>query len=196
VRTLLEEIVAELMRPPKGAPSISRCTVRRWMRRARGEARGAVYGLLTNADVYARVTPPLSFDEAFDWLLSYYAWCLRTDPDGEWSGSRFDASSDMVVWFVGMWDDGQDGRYFMRIKELLATLYLTGSPRLKQVLVQGCLEHLFEREEIRAFFQSWKDDLQLAPAYEQAFLWVLGGGTSPFSRRRGGPAQKGVENQE
>ena len=193
---MLDEIVAELMRPPKGAPPIKASTVRRWMRRSEGEARGAVYALLTNANVYARVTPPLCFDEVFDWFLEYYAWCLRADPDGEWSHSRWPASWDMVIWFVGMWDEERDRSYFERIKEFIADLYLTGSRRVKQAIVQGCLEHLFEREEIMAFFQSWKGHPQLAPAYEQAFLWVLGGGTSPFSRRRGGPAQNGVENQE
>jgi hypothetical protein len=186
--TMLDEIVTELMRPPGDAPPIKAATLRRWMRSSEGEARGAVCCLLTNTDVYARVTPPLSHDEAFDWLISYYAWCLRTNPRGEWSSSRFEAASDMLVWFVGMWDEGRDRSYFVRIKELLADLYLAGSPRLKQVLVQGCLEHLFEREEIMDFFQCWKDDPQLAPAYEQAFLWVLGGGTSPWTRpRKQGP---------
>jgi hypothetical protein len=193
MRTLLEEIVAELTRPLESAPPICASTVRRWMERARGEARGAIYSLLTDVGVYARVAPPLGFDEVFDWLLSYYAWCLRTNPGGEWSGSRFEAAWDMVIWFIGMWDEGRDRSYFERIRECIAELYLTGSRRIGQAVVQGCLEHLFEREDIKEFFQSWKGHPQLRQAYDQALLWVLGGGKTPLSRCRG-PTQKTPES--
>jgi len=183
-KTMLETIVGELMRPPKETPPIKAATVRRWMRATDSEVRGATYHLLTEDDCFRRITPPLDPDEVFDWLLKYYEWCLRTNRRGEWADSRFTAASDMVMWFVDMWDEGVDRSYLERIKDLIAGLYVTGSSDFKRGLVDSFLEHLFERKRIMKLFESWKDDPQLAEAYEEAALWVRGGGRSPLTRRR------------
>jgi hypothetical protein len=183
---MLQTIVEELERcyGSKKAPSIQLATVRRWMRATHPEVRGATYSFLTQPRCIARTAPPISLGEAFDWLLKYYKWCLTKDPQGEWPLRRATATQDLMVSFIGLWDDGVDVSYFERMKNLLADLYRRGSDELKYDLVYGTLEHLFERREIRKFFESWKDDPQLAVAYEDAMEWVRHGGKSPYTVRR------------
>jgi hypothetical protein len=175
-KTMLETIEAELQRPPEEARPIRAPTVRHWMQATDPEVRGATYDLLTENGCFRRITPPLDPDEVFDWLLQYYQWCLTTNPQSEWADPRGTAGTDLMFWFVEMWDEGVDGSYLARIRDLVARLYVTGPPELQRSLMGSVLEHLFEREEIRAFFDSWKDDPQLRVAYEEASLWYQGGG--------------------
>jgi hypothetical protein len=163
--------------------------VRRWMRVTDPEVRGAIHTLLRDSAVHQRITPPLCFDEVFDWILQYYEWCLRTDPRGEcydtqWVDTRWDAAFELIPWFIWWWDEGIDRSYLERVKAMLAELYISGSHDLREAIAVGLLEHLFERKPIREFFAAWKDDPQLRPAYEAASAWALGGGRIPLTRRR------------
>jgi hypothetical protein len=174
--TMLEAIEAELERPPEDARPIRASTVRYWMEATDPEVRGATYQLLTETGCFRRITPRLDPDEVFDWLLRYYEWCLATNPQGERPDSRFSAATDMLLWFVEMWDEGVDRSYLERIRDLVARLYRTGAPDLQRSLVDSFVEHAFERGDIREFFDSWKADPQLRVAYEEASRWYQGGG--------------------
>jgi hypothetical protein len=140
------------------------------------EVQGATSGLFDALRHYRRITPPLDFDEVFEWLLEYWEFCLRENPKGEYVEGRWSAGYHMMGWFVAAWDDGMDRKYLERIKALLANLYVAGRKNLKVCIEQAVIEHLFEREDIREFFADWKDDPQLAPAYEAGLEWVRGGG--------------------
>jgi hypothetical protein len=172
----LQDIIAELVRPDDDPRPIPAATVRKWMSTTDPEVRGATSSLLYVYRHYRRITPPLDFDEAFDWLLQYWEFCLRSNPKGEHVDGRWSAGNDMMFWFVGLWDEGADRKYFERIKALLANLYVTGQRNLKVCIEQAVVEHLFEREEIREFFADWKDHPRLGPAYEAGLEWALGGG--------------------
>jgi hypothetical protein len=175
-KTMLAAIEAELQRPSEDVRPIRAASVRHWMQATDPEVRGATYNLLTESRSLRRITPPLDPDEVFDWLLQYYRWCLTTDPQSEWADSRGTAGTDLMFWLVEMWDEGADRSYLERIRDLVADLYATGSEELRSSLVYSLLEHLFEREDIRAFFDSWKAHPQLRVAYEQASRWYQAGG--------------------
>jgi hypothetical protein len=183
-RATLDAIVEELMRPPKERRTVKAATVRRWMRAKNPEARGATFSFLTEVGYTRKVYPFLRTDEVFDWFLRYYAWCLKTDPQGEWLDGRWGAAREMIVWFIWMWDEEWERSYLERVKALLAKLYISGSRDLKGAIEVGLLEHLFERRKIKRFFESWKDDPQLGPAYEAASPWALEGYRIPWTRRR------------
>ena len=140
------------------------------------EVRGATYSLIAEPRHWRRIVPPLDLDKVFDWILQYYEFCLRTDPTGEWVNGRWSAGNELMAWFVEEWDERAGRDFFDRIKALLAELYVTGSPDLRVCIETAVVEHLFEREGIREFFQDWKDHPQLGPAYEAGLEWVLGGG--------------------
>jgi len=149
------------------------------------DVRGATYGLLHSAHM-TRVKPALTFDEVFDFILGYFEWCIKTDPaPGAWANTRYSAGWDLVGWFLALWDQRPDKKYFERIKSRLATLYKGGNAELKKSIEHAIVEHLFERKEVRKFFADWEDDPALKPAYDEGKLWVSRGGNSPLSGSEG-----------
>jgi tetratricopeptide (TPR) repeat protein len=166
------DIIGELMRPREQARPIAAATVRKWMESADPEVRGAVCTLFYSPVLREGITPPLSFDEIFDWELQYYAWCLRNDPpEGEWVHTRWEAAFELIGWFIWYWDEGLDRSYLERVKSMLADLYVSGSRDLKEAIEVGLLEHLFERKRIRKLF-----GLERRPAASPSLRRCLGVG--------------------
>jgi len=177
--TMLEQIRRELEAGRGETREISASLVRQWMASTDPQVRGATYAFLHSAHAL-RVAPALSFDEVFDFTLSYYEWCIRTDPEpGDWADTRYSAG-----WFLWLWDGGHDRKYSERIKSWLAELYKTGDAALKKAIEHATIEHLFERKQVRKFFADWQHDPELKPAYDEGMLWIMHGGKTPLSRRR------------
>lgn len=184
---IFEEIVQELKKSRVEGTPVPQTRVQKWMEESvDADALGATYVFLSKAEHVDRVTPPLSFDPVFDFMLRYYEICLKSNPDSKWANNSYSAGWDLVGWFVWMWDEKRDKKYFEAVKSLLEKLYLAGDAELKKCIEHAIIEHLFERKPIQKFFGDWRDNPQLRPAYEQGMLWVKGGGTSPLteSRRR------------
>ena len=180
---MLQRIIRELEAPAGNENVVVKSDVQGWMKSADADTLGATYGFLSNPVCVQRVTPPLSFDEVFEFMLRYYGFCLGTDPKSQWANSRYSAGWDLVGWFTKMWDEKREAKYFQAIKSLLERLYITGDPELKKCIEHAIVEHLFERRPIRAFFSDWRDNAQLRTAYDEGMLWVSGGGSSPLSER-------------
>jgi hypothetical protein len=181
---MLQEIEEELQKPAEKRTSVPQSKVRKWMESKDTESLGATYVFLSKAEHVDRVTPPLAFDPVFDFLLKYFEFCLTANPKSERANSAYSAGYDLVGWFVWMWDEKRDKKYFEAIKSLLSRLYVSGTPELKKCIEHGIVEHLFERKAIRNFFGDWKDDPNLRPAYEEGMLWIKGGGSSPLTERK------------
>jgi len=181
---MLNEIVRELKMLTGQRTPIPNSQVQLWMKSEDVDTLGAAYVFLSKAEHVNRVIPPLAFDPVFDFMLRYYEFCVRTDPQSKWANSAYSAGHELVGWFVKMWDEGRDKKYFEKIKSRLAKLYIAGSPELKKCIEHGIVEHLFERKPIRKFFSDWKENPQLQPAYEEGMLWVTSGGTSPLTESR------------
>ncbi len=179
----MDEIVKHLEAPEVGT-KVSARQVLSWMGSDDIDTLGATYVFLSNAACVRNVDPALSFEQVFNFIQGYYVQCLRKDPDSKWANSRYSAGWDLVRWFVSMWDDRRESKYFGLIKSSLAELYREGSPELRSCIEVAIIEHLFEREAIRKFFEDWRDDPELGKAYDAGTLWVEGGGTSPLSEKR------------
>ena len=180
---MLEEIIKELKTPSGERRAIPQSEVRRWMETTEPDTLGAVYVFLSKPDHISRVSPPLSFDPVFDFMLRYYEFCLTTNPQSKWANSAYSAGSDLVGWFVWMWDEGRDRRYLEIVKSLLARLYISGPSDLKTCIEHAVIEHLFERKPIRRFFGDWNDNPELRPAYAEGMAWIKSGGASPLTDR-------------
>lgn len=181
---MLERIIEELKASSTGNRSVSQREVLTWMESNDADTLGATYVFLSKPKHVSRVDPPLSFDTVFHFMLKYYEFCLKTNPQSKWANSAYSAGGDLVGWFVWMWDEGRDTKYFEAIKSRLAELYVSGSPEQKKCIEHAIIEHLFERKPIRKYFSDWKTSPQLQPAYEEGMLWVSGGGTSPLTEPR------------
>jgi hypothetical protein len=181
---MLTEIIEQLEASPEVVTKIPASQVLCWMDSEDIDTLGATYVFLSNAACVRRIHPALSFEQVFNFTQLYYLQCLRKDPDSDWANSRYSAGWDMVRWFVSMWDDKRESKYFELLKSSLAELYREGPPDLRSCIGVAIIEHLFEREAIRNFFGDWKDDPELRTAYDAGILWVEGGGKTPLSERR------------
>ncbi len=60
------------------------------------------------------------------------------------------------------------------LKELAAETVRRGHPAVREILVEHCLEKLFESRRIAAMFADWQEHPVLAAAHRQALAWGEG----------------------
>jgi len=130
-----------------------------------------------------RIEPELSLEEYVDFYKLYYGRCMRENPDGKWSDSRWSAGATLVNLIASMWrHDGVPRSVLEGWKHWLAEQYRNGSEDIRTCIVQATLEHLLEQEHFREFFADWKKDPVLKHAYDEASLWHQGGGDTPLGK--------------
>ena len=180
---MLQRIIDELEARVGKGNIVEKSDAQGWMKSEDADTLGATYAFLCNPDCVRRVSPLLSFDEVFVFMLHYYEFCLRTDPKSQWANSRYSAGWELTRWFVKLWHEKREVKYFQAIKSLLERLYITGDRELKTCIEHAIVEHLFEIKAIRDFCRDWRDNVQLQTAYEEGMLWISAGGSSPLSGR-------------
>ena len=157
--------------------------LREWMKSSDIEIVGFAYHMTGNARF--RIEPSLPVEEYVDFIKRYYERCLRENPDGDWSDSRFTAGTDLVNVFGHLWRDSQVPRPLLDdLKHMLGRLYKAGDDEIRISIVQATLEHLVEQKPIREFFSDWQKDPVLRVAYDEACLWPDGGGSTPLGKPR------------
>jgi hypothetical protein len=130
-----------------------------------------------------RVEPPLPVEEYLAFFKRYFERCLRDDPKGKWSSSRYTAGHELVNIFGNLWRDEQVPRSVLEdLKNWLGGLYKAGDEAIRTCIVQATLEHLVEQKPIRKFFSDWQDDTVLRVAYQKGCLWPDGGGSTPLGK--------------
>jgi len=168
---------------------VSLADLRRWLKSPDIEVQGFASGII--GDGRFRIEPPLPFDEFLHYVMGYYGRCLRENPDGKWSDSRYSAGWTLVNIFAALWNDPLVPRgAFQELKTWLGRLYKEGNPEIRTCIVQGTLEHLVEQEEFRDLFSDWINDPVLAIAHKEASEWYLGGGSTPLGLRYCPPQQR------
>ncbi|PYV54963.1 MAG: hypothetical protein DMG91_13315 [Acidobacteria bacterium] len=137
------------------------------------ELAGAVYDIITTDRLKKRIEPPLADEELENLLMPYFERCILTDPKGEWTLTRYSAAWEAQGCMLKGWDnDGGSSKSFARWKKWMERLYRAGDEAIKRAIVDGILEHLFEKKGLRQFFADWKADSELKTAYEEAQLWA------------------------
>lgn len=181
---LTQEIVKAFGTPENPqAQSIPKERVLHWMDSDDIQAMGAIFAYITEIPYANRITPPLSFAEIHPFVMRYFEQCIHEDPQMAWADSRYSAAGTLVNWFGELWRDPQVPREALKeIKNLLARLYRLGDENVRDAIVNGALEHLFENKEFSRFFTDWQFDPILKNAYQDAQLWKKRGGTSPLGK--------------
>jgi hypothetical protein len=165
---------------------VAKAEVVSWMKSPDIQVQGAIsYLLLEHPERARKIKPPLDREDYEVFLQSYLARCIREDPTGEWAHSRYFAGYAVVAWLLGHWRRGDlEPGYAESWKTWIRDLYLTGDEKVRDAVVNGILEHLFEVKQMRKRFTDWRDHPELRVAYELACEWGDRGGTSPLSRPR------------
>jgi hypothetical protein len=146
----------------------------RWMNSSDIEVLGAVEAILMDPQLYDRIKPQPPDEVVFDFLLNYYRRCILEDPQGEWCLSRYIAAHSLKSWFMALWAHRQVYQATIdRIKMMLADLYRHGDNEVKDAVVNGALEHLFEDPSVAKYFSDWANDPELKTAFEEALEWAV-----------------------
>ena len=183
----LREIINKLWIAPDDAEwtpktdTVQLGDVRRWSKSEDIEILGFTSALIDDARF--RIEPPLTPTEYKVFVIHYYERCLKEDPNGEWSDSRYSAGATLVNIFGSLWRDSSVPREIVKeLKDWLGRLYTEGDEKLRTCIVTATLEHLFEQKDIREFFSDWKKHPVLAIAHKEACEWYLGGGKTPLGK--------------
>jgi hypothetical protein len=179
---MLQEVLNELNIDSNHTSMVSDAQVRRWMESSDADTLGATYVFLSKPEHVARINPPIEFDSVFNFMLRYYIFCMKENPKSAWANSNYSAGADMVGWFVSLWEEKRDERYFEKIKASLEELYINSPADTRKCVEHAVVEHLFERKAVRRFFSNWQHNPQLRPAYDEGMLWVRRGGQSPLTK--------------
>jgi hypothetical protein len=167
--SLIAEIRAGFGRDGSEAREVPKPTVLKWMRSPDLHARGALYSLITDGACARMVTPPLEFDDYYPFVVEYLEECIEKNPDGEWVDTRYIAGHELVSWIVDFWKKQTIPRSKLaEIKGRLAELYKRGDADVRDGVVNGVLEHLFETRELANYFKEWEADPILRHAYRDA----------------------------
>lgn len=138
------------------------------------EMQGALHYFLEKEEFLSRITPSIPEHRILDFFLNYWSKCLIQDPDGEWADSRYQACRDCMGRFLNYWQDRSKRELeLLRIKTWFAECFISGAPEIKDALVMGALEHMFEDPGVRAFFSDWAVDRDLRVAFSSAEEWRL-----------------------
>jgi len=183
----LQEIISRLWNTPERAEwtpktdVVALSDVQMWMVSGDIEILGFTHHLIS--DHRFRIEPPISLPEYVEFTKRYCERCLRENPDGKWSDSRYSAGGDLGNIFTSLWRDSSMPRPVLEdLKVWLGHLYKEANPEIRTCIVHATLEHLFEEKQIRKFFSDWQKDDGLAMAYEEASEWYKGGGKSPLGK--------------
>lgn len=175
IQTIIEEF--GLPENPKTFP-VAKARVDAWMQSSDIEVLGALYAFLTNENL-TRVTPPLTQLEMWNFCERYLERCLREDPKGQWAHSRYAAAWDIASLIGKLWANrAADRSALLRSRDWLARVYGDSESSVKEAIVNGTMEHLFENRNIKSLFEAWRDDPVLGEAYERAAEWSEKGGAT------------------
>ena len=153
--------------------SISKADILAGIRGDDTELAGAIYDIVTTDKFRKRIKPSLT-DKEFDDLISeYFGRCIVTDPKGERTLTRYGAAWEAQDCILDIWENqGGNSESFVKWKTWMETLYRAGDEKIKRAIVDGILEHLFEKKGLRQSFADWQSDSELKTAYDEAQLWA------------------------
>ena len=150
--------------------AIPRVDVLNWMRECDREVRGRTYAFLEKA--CRRVKPPLSALEYGDFAMEYLLDCVAADPEPtSYLHSGYEAAWELAAWFRKLDVAGEDDILARTAREL-ERVYLTGDEATRQRILNGAIEHIFERTRCRRYFARWTDHPELRAAYSLAADWA------------------------
>ncbi len=165
---MLQDVINTIQSTERGS-TVPQATVRHWMASEDLEVLGAVFSLLHKPKCYDHISPQLCFEDYHIFHMKFYERCLRDNPMGEWSETRYSAAISLVSWFVGLWNDISVPRTALAdLKKMLERLYISDNEELRCCIITGALEHLFEDKNIREYFSDWLNVELLGSAYQEA----------------------------
>ena len=139
------------------------------------EVIGALEELITDPNYYNKIVPSLDFNDYYPFLFNYYINCMQNSYyNSNWILSPYLAAYSLKDFIEHIWANNLDMskkdklKIINDIKNKLKYLAKRADNNFKLVLINGLLEHLFENQEIKFFFNDWTNDIVLKKYYDSA----------------------------
>jgi hypothetical protein len=164
--------------------------LREWLGHDDPEVRGAAFKVLSeNPDL---LDPHPTVEDFVLLALEFLDKTIGAKDGGDWAYSGYETAWSLASWFSWLALDSSTPRPLLdSIIVRLGVLYERLDEDGRETLVNGALEHIFEREELRELFRGWQSHPVLARAYADSCLWGDHGGDSPLvGRGPSGPVNK------
>ncbi len=182
-----EEILETVQRLLAGErlPALAKSTLQEWLAHSDPEVRGAAYLLIRERDLALHTEPSLTREDIVEIVLAFFGRAIHEETGGDWAFSGYEAAWDFAAWFTTIADDSSVPRALVvDIANWLGRLYLTSDAEARTTLINGALEHIFERRHLRKLFRGWESSVELAHAKRRSAIWSDAGGDSPIVGRR------------
>lgn len=147
-------------------PEISQSVVLEWFNFNDIEDLGAVYALITDKRFLPSVSPMLTSLQVFGFVFNYLLRCIKESPDGEWSDSRYTAGWDLANW-IKHWAELLPSQLPI-VSSKIADLYSVSDEKVRRCIIDATLEHVLSNNDVKMYFENWKDDACLYSAYNEA----------------------------
>lgn len=157
---------------PNTAP-IEREKVRKWIKEAKEiEVQGALCSYLLGRDYTSRIVPPLEFSDFHPFVSSYFLRCISENPQGQWADTRYGAGMALANWFKALnGDPSVPRRALSDIKQSIQDLWDRADKAVRDGILNGAVEHIFEDDGARQLFDDWRQHPKYADLYKAACEW-------------------------
>jgi len=170
-----DTIIQEMIAYHHSSVSIPRTKIYQWMQYKDIDIMGITADFVTWASYIERIDEEIEQKDLEAFLFEYYERCLDEDPDTDWAETRYGACRTMISWFRAIPDDVDPAScsFIVHMKDWLTDVYLKSGEDIRDAIVAGALEHILEQKRWWDFFQDWKENPALRPAYERAMEWAV-----------------------
>ncbi len=170
-----DTIIQEMITYIHSSAPIPRTKIYQWMQCKDIDIMGITADFVTWASYIERIDEEIEQKDLEAFLFKYYERCLIEDPDSDWAETRYGVGWVINAWFraVPQDVDPATSSFIAHLKDWLTEVYLKSGKDIRQAIVGGALEHILEQKRWWDFFQDWKDNPSLLPAYERAMEWAV-----------------------
>ncbi len=113
-----------------------------------------------------------SMEKTIKFYIYYFRRCLIEDPQSDWADNRYIAAYDLMRLYKALRKDICVPLNFLKdIRVMIRDVYKIGNKDVKESVINGVLEHLFEDKDIQLEFDEWRNDSELSKAYYEALEW-------------------------
>ena len=132
----------------------------------------AVLYVLTDK-AYCRIKPELGMVATCNFIKDYLMRCLAENPEaGDYIHSGYEAAWELAGWLKHLENLGADTEQVIRqVASDVEGLYRRSDRDARERIINGFLEHVFERPSLRRLFDRWRQDPELGEAYTLASEW-------------------------
>jgi len=145
--------------------------VRRWIDSGDLLTWSVVYTLTDHA--WSRIQPEIGLEDQINFMRRYLLRCIEENPaPGDYLHGGYEAAWELAACMKHWRTLGGRATTVVRSVAVdLERMYRRAEPAVKNRILCGVLEHLFEEPALRPYFSSWDRDEDLRDAYRLALEW-------------------------